>query len=133
MRKSKKEKQDIAWNRLSDDTKCWVYAHYRRYCEYKLSRSIFIEFKDWLFGTPYTLAETMIKEFGEQNIKHMTMEETQNKLWSELPEDIKKEYREKYHSYINDEYPEKAYQRGLIDGMLHIILSLFGEHNLKQS
>ena len=65
---TKKEKQDNCWKELDFDTKRWVYDHYRKYCNYKISRSTLIAFLDWLFGSSYVLEEAMIKEYGEHNI-----------------------------------------------------------------
>ena len=55
----------------------------------------------------------------------MTREE-QNKLWNDLPEEQKKEYREEFQ-----QESELEYRTGYSYGVICTLEELFGQHNLK--
>lgn len=69
-----KKKQNKNWNGLDFETKCWVYKHYCSYIKYKTCRTFLTKILDWFFGSPYSLEETMIEYYGENNIRNFEYE-----------------------------------------------------------
>lgn len=122
-----REQQNKKWEELCLDSKCWTYNHCQKYWKYKVSRSPLKTFLDWLFGSPYTLEELMIKEYGTHNIINFNMSviEQQNKNWEEMGPEYQRDYRRHYAEWV-----KQAPNNIGIKLAVEMYEEKFGKHNL---